>query len=156
MLGEALGGKFPIHHVGSTAVIGIDGKNIVDILISAKTPSDIADIQKQLVAVGYFPSWEPSRRDNYVFMASRREETGAGDAHIHIALEGTEVHDDFLTLRDYLRLNDDEAANYSKAKYTCAEKAKGDRSMYKQYKSEYVSNLLRRARTWRRNNTNIK
>ena len=42
-----------IHHVGSTAVPGLDGKNILDILISAKDSEHMNELRDKLVAIGY-------------------------------------------------------------------------------------------------------
>ena len=51
-----------IHHVGSTAVLGLDGKNILDILISAKDSEHMNELRDKLIAIGYFPSLNPSSR----------------------------------------------------------------------------------------------
>ena len=82
-----------IHHVGSTAVPSLDGKNILDILISAKDIEHMNELRDKLVAIGYFPSLNPSPRQDYIFLASRKKETGEGDIHIHLAVSDTETHD---------------------------------------------------------------
>lgn len=138
-----------IHHVGSTAVPGLDGKNILDILISAKDSEHMNELRDKLVAIGYFPSLNPSSRQDYIFLASRQEETGEGDIHIHLAVADTETHNNFLTLRDYLRSHKHEADQYSKIKYDYAKQANYDRSMYKKLKTAYVDELLQRARRWK-------
>lgn len=127
-----------IHHVGSTAVPGVDGKNILDILISAKDSCQMKNIHRELLKAGYFSLHNPSEHKESLFLASRQEETGAGDIHIHIAILGTELHDDFLILRDFLKANKDEATRYSQVKYRLVQKARHDRSLYKKYKAEYV------------------
>ena len=138
-----------IHHVGSTAVPGLDGKNILDILISAKDSEHMNKLRDKLVAIGYFPSLNPSSRKDYIFLASRQEETGVGDIHIHLAVADTETHDNFLIIRDYLRSRNDEADQYSKIKYQYTKQANYDRSAYKKLKTAYVDKLLRRARQWK-------
>lgn len=47
--------KRQIHHVGGTAVPGLAGKNIVDVLISARNIHDIAAIKRRLQKAGF--SW---------------------------------------------------------------------------------------------------
>ena len=123
-----------IHHVGSTAGLGLDGKNIRDILISAKDNEHMNKLRDKLVAIGYFPSLNPSSRQDYIFLASRQEETGEGDIHIHLALADTETHDNFLIIRDYLRSHNDEADQYSSVKYQYVKQANYDRSAYKKSK----------------------
>ena len=138
-----------IHHVGSSAVPTLDGKNILDILISAKDIEHMNELRDKLVAIGYFPSLNPSSRQDYIFLASRREETGEGDIHIHLAIADTETHDNFLIIRGYLRSHNDEADQYSKIKYQYAKQANYDRSAYKKLKAAYVDELLQRARKWK-------
>ena len=138
-----------IHHVGSTAVLGLDGKNILDILISAKDSEHMNELRDKLVSIGYSLSLNPSSRQDYIFLASRREETGEGDIHIHLVVADTETHDNFLIIRDYLRSRNDEADQYSKIKYQYAKQANYDRSAYKKLKASYVDNLLQRARQWK-------
>ena len=137
-----------IRHVGSTAVLGLDGKNILDILISAKDNEHMNELRDKLVAIGYFPSLNQSSRQDYIFLASRQEETGEGDIHIHLAVADTETHDTFLIIRDYLRSRNDEADQYSKIKYQYAKQANYDRSAYKKLKAAYVDELSQRARKW--------
>ena len=148
-LAPVLVGGSRIHHVGSTAVPTLDGKNILDILISAKDNKHMNELRDKLVAIGYFPSLNPSSRQDYIFLASRQEETGEGDIHIHLAVANTETHDNFLIIRDCLRSHNDEADQYSKIKYQYAKQANYDRSAYKKLKAAYVDELLRRARRWK-------
>ena len=131
-----------IRHVGSTAVPSLDGKNILDILISAKDNEHMNELRDKLVAIGYLPSLNPSSRQDYIFLASRQEETGEGDIHIHLAVADTETHDNFLIIRDYLRSRNDEAAQYSSVKYQYVKQANYDRSAYKKLKAAYVDKLL--------------
>ena len=107
------------------------------------------ELWDKLVAIGYLPSLNPSSRQDYIFLASRQEETGEGDIHIHLAVANTKTRDSFLIIRDYLRSRNDEADQYSKIKYQYAKEANYDRSAYKKLKAAYVDKLLRRARRWK-------
>lgn len=138
-----LGNDVSIEHVGSSAV-GIGGKNIVDILIGVKGTEEMDSTRDKLVKNGYYEG-NDSHEDR-IFMASRKEETGEGDCHIHICLIGSEVYSDFLRLRDYLRANPEIAKEYLEMKQLFAERAGFDRKKYKALKSEYVAGLLKKAR----------
>lgn len=138
-----LGNDVSIEHVGSSAV-GIGGKNIVDILIGVKGAEEMDSTRDKLVKNGYYEG-NDSHEDR-IFMASRKEETGEGDCHIHICLIGSEVYSDFLRLRDYLRANPEIAKEYLEMKQLFAERAGFDRKKYKALKSEYVAGLLKKAR----------
>lgn len=138
-----LGNDVSIEHIGSSAV-GIGGKNIVDILIGVKGTEEMDSTRDKLVENGYYEG-NDSHEDR-IFMASRKEETGEGDCHIHICLIGSEVYSDFLRLRDYLRANPEIAKEYLEMKQLFAERAGFDRKKYKALKSKYVAGLLKKAR----------
>ncbi|MBQ6414524.1 GrpB family protein [Candidatus Saccharibacteria bacterium] len=145
---EVLGGDVSIEHVGSSAV-GIGGKNIVDILVGVRDTSEMERVRDLLVGLGYREGHDshPER----IFMAWRKDddgtdrETGEGDYHVHISVEGSEEYLNFIRLRDYLRAHRDEALEYERMKSVFAEKARYDRKKYKALKSEYVKELIGRA-----------
>ena len=145
---EALGEEVTIEHVGSSAV-GIGGKNIVDILVGVRDVSEMERVRDLLTEVGYREGHDshPER----IFMAWRKDddgtdrETGEGDYHVHISVEGSEEYLNFIRLRDYLRAHRDEALEYERMKSVFAEKAGYDRKKYKALKSEFVKELIGRA-----------
>ena len=144
---EVLGGGVSIEHVGSSAV-GIGGKNIVDVLVGVRDTSEMERARDLLVGLGYREGHDshPER----IFMAWRKDddgtdrETGEGDYHVHISVEGSEEYLNFIRLRDYLRAHRDEALEYEQMKLVFAEKARYDRKKYKALKSEYVKELIER------------
>ena len=137
---QILGKDVAIEHVGSSAV-GIGGKNIIDILVGTKNIREAAD---KLITAGYFEG-NDSHEDR-IFLASRQEETQAGDTHIHVCDIDSQAFRDFLTLRDYLRAHPDEAKAYEQMKHIFSEQAQHDRKTYKRLKAAYVSELLERAK----------
>ena len=137
---QILGEDAIIEHVGSSAV-GIGGKNIIDILVGTKNIREAAD---KLIAAGYFEG-NDSHEDR-IFLASRQEETQAGDTHIHVCDINSQTFSDFLTLRNYLRAHPEEAKAYEQKKHVFSEQAQHDRRVYKRLKAAYVSELLERAR----------
>lgn len=146
-LKQIVGDQVEIEHVGSTAIPDIKGKNIIDILIGAKNKEQFEKFAQTLVSSGYFGS-EKSKTDIYQFFASRQEETGDGDVHIHLIVVGTERHDEFLILRDFLLANENEAKQYSQHKDEILALGQIDRKTYREIKSKYVSALIQRAKDW--------
>ncbi|MBR3228772.1 GrpB family protein [Candidatus Saccharibacteria bacterium] len=132
-----------IEHVGSSAV-GIGGKNIVDILIGVPGRKDMEKISKVLTKNGYYEGNDS--HDNRIFLASKQEETGEGDYHIHICPVNEESFKDFIILREYLRNNPTKANDYFRKKHEFAAEAGFDRKKYKALKSTYVSDLLSKAK----------
>ena len=143
-LEKKLGGV-AINHVGSTAIPNMCGKNIIDILIGAKDKEEFEKLKQLIIDEGYFAS-QNSKTEIYQFFASRQGETSAGDTHIHLVIMGTDRYDDFLTLRDYLLENVQEARDYANCKLELIKNGITDRKEYRATKSLYVSNLIERAR----------
>jgi GrpB-like predicted nucleotidyltransferase (UPF0157 family) len=134
-----LGADVRIEHVGSSAV-GIGGKNIVDILIGVPDREAMMKTKNILIQNGYF-SGNDDHADR-VFLASRKEETGENDVHIHICPIDSATFCDFLILRDYLRKHPAIAKSYFDKKKEIAVLAQNNRKEYKRLKSQYVSKLL--------------
>ncbi len=134
-----------IEHVGSTAIPNMYGKNIIDILIGTENNLEFENISNILKDNNYIAS-EKSKTDIYQFFASTSNETESGDTHIHLVIKNTQRFDDFIILRNYLLNNEKEAKKYSDLKRKLIKDGVTDRKKYKKEKSEYVSNLLDRAR----------
>ncbi len=143
LLRKDLDNKIPIEHVGSTAIPNMIGKNIIDILIGASDNKEFLFIKNVLEKQGYYSS---ERKDNYQFFATKCEETGDGDIHIHLVIKDSERYQEFLLLRDYLLSNQEEAHNYSMYKKELIEKGYTSREKYKKMKSIYVNKLLEKVR----------
>lgn len=135
----------PIDHVGSTALPRMYGKNIIDILIGAKTNEEMDALSNKIIELGYFPGSKKSG-NIYRFFASTDEETKSGDIHIHLAKVDSDRYKDFLILKNYLLKNKEEKTNYSNFKKIILKTGHNVREDYKEIKSEYVSELLDRAR----------
>lgn len=151
-LKQIVGAQVEIEHVGSTAIPDIKGKNIVDILLGAKDKQHFEELAQLLSANGFFGSVR-SKTDIYQFFASRQEETGDGDVHIHLVVVGTDRHDEFVILRDFLLANKNEAQQYSRHKEEILNLGEIDRKTYREIKSKYVSALIQRAKDWRNKQT---
>lgn len=134
-----------IEHVGSTAIENMYGKNILDILVGVETSDDFDLTFKELENLGYFAS-KNFNSDIYHFFASKVEETGDGDVHIHLCFTGTDRYDDFVALRDYLRKNPSEALSYSDFKLSLIQAGFIERKIYRAEKSTYVSDLIKRVK----------
>lgn len=143
-LRKKIGKEIPIDHVGSTSLPNMYGKNIIDILVGVPDEKDMNKYSVILKELGYFPGSHNS--GNYRFFANTEEETKMGDVHIHLVYINTDRYRDFIILRDYLIINKDEKRAYSDLKKKIIKKGTVIRNDYKTIKSEYVSELLNRAR----------
>lgn len=148
-LKELLGDSIPIDHVGSTAIPKMKyGKNIIDILIGAKDTIQFDKIKQIFEREGYVAS-QKSKDNIYQFFSSTAEETRAGDVHIHLVILDTDRYQEFLILKKYLLSHEEEVKKYSEVKEMILfQEQEIDRKTYKRKKSEYVSQLLIRAKKW--------
>lgn len=133
-----------ITHIGSTAIPNMYGKNIIDILIGVKTICQFNMVYNILIDIGFIPSAKNKAQD-YQFFASTSRETKTGDIHIHLAMINTNKYKDFILIKEYLLSNKKETKEYSDFKRKIA-KENMERNKYKRIKSEYVSELLKRAK----------
>lgn len=139
-----LGDSCSIEHVGSTAVPGVEGKGIIDILIGFNTPELLKNAPLLLQGIGYSEGKNNKRKD-YIFMASSKNETTLGDIHLHLTLKTTKTYDNFIKIRDYFRQHPDAAKEYSELKYKIAQECNFDREVYRQKKGAYIKKIIRAA-----------
>ena len=142
---KVIGENIPINHVGSTAIPNMYGKNIIDILVGVKNESEMELFTQKIKELGYFLG-KNSNGLIYRFFANKKEETKKGDVHIHLVLIDSDRYRDFLILKKYLLTNKDERKKYSDLKKELIKNGNSMREDYKRIKSEYVSELLNRAR----------
>jgi GrpB-like predicted nucleotidyltransferase (UPF0157 family) len=132
-----------VEHFGSTAVPGMAGKPIVDVLVGVNDLALASSRIASLEALGYENFGE-------VFIPGRVYLRRRGPRHFNIAMTaaGSQFWNEQILLRDYLRRHPDEAEAYANEKR--ASFAGGARmfSTYSQAKAPFLSALLERARSW--------
>lgn len=137
-----------IHHIGSTAVPGLQAKPIIDILVVLDDTSDVTSFTPAMEALGYRARGEcldtlhgtPGR-----FYFSK--DTNAVRTHqVHVCATGHPQIADLLAFRDYLRANDCEAVAYGELKRRLAGAYRFDSVAYNQTKGEFVRTATEVAR----------
>ncbi|BFT74075.1 GrpB family protein [Paenibacillus sp. P36] len=140
LLASVLGSDVPIEHFGSTSVTGLAAKPIVDILIGI---SDFPYIPIQaLEDVGYEclgTAGVPGR----IYLRKR----GSRSFNLAITQYKSDLWNDNLILRDYLRNYPNEARQYSEHKLAAYQKGFRTLLAYSDHKSEFVLELLNRAKS---------
>jgi len=139
----AIAKDIEVHHIGSTAVRGLGGKGIVDIMIGVKSWQGVEKLIAGLWQIG-FGHIHPKEKGK-IFLSSVKE-SGRGDFHIHMVVIGSAAYRNFLAFRDYLRRHPKEAENYFKLKLIWQKEAKGERAVYTKMKNSYVKEILKKAR----------
>jgi GrpB-like predicted nucleotidyltransferase (UPF0157 family) len=130
-----------IHHVGSTAVPGLDAKPIIDILAGVNDLDSARRCIGRVAPLGYL--YAPYRATEMCWFCkphpSRRTH------HLHLVPVTSARYRDELRFWDYLYSHRRARAEYARLKHSLAERFRWDRDAYTQAKTAFVEDILRRA-----------
>jgi GrpB-like predicted nucleotidyltransferase (UPF0157 family) len=143
LLGEHI---LSIEHVGSTAVPGLAAKPIIDIMIGVKNLDEgrqtcIQPLQD--IGYHYVPDFEIELPDRCFLY--RGSEDGHSH-HVHITEPNSIFWIEHILFRDYLRKYPAAAEKYGELKQHLAQKYKTQRAEYGQAKTDFIQNVLGKAR----------
>ena len=124
-----------VEHVGSTAVLGLVGKGILDIAVGV---DNLAGAKEQFCSLGYEWREHASTSERYFF---RRHE-GDQCIHLHVTIFDSKDWNEMLHFRDYLRAHPDKVAEYARIKKEAALQANGDGEKYRTYKEDFIQKIL--------------
>ena len=133
-----------IDHVGSTSVVGLEAKPIVDIQISVNHYEEVLNYQSRIESVGFVLREENSDKTKRYF----REVPGSRRTHIHVREAGSFSEQLTLLFRDYLRSHPEDGLRYAAAKHRLMKLFKNDRPKYVDGKGPIVWNIIQRAHVW--------
>jgi GrpB-like predicted nucleotidyltransferase (UPF0157 family) len=142
-----------IEHFGSTAVLGLAAKPIVDMLVEVSTLDDVkARVVPVLKNEGYDYVWRPTSGEDvppwYAWFI-KRDASGTRTHHIHMVEAGFPQWDS-LVFGDYLRAHPDVSAEYAALKRRLASQFPNDRVAYTEGKREFIERVKAVARNARR------
>jgi len=132
-----------IDHIGSTSVVGLDAKPVIDIQISVSALEPMT--YKPLLAnIGYFHRIDnPDKTKRYF-----REDHGQRRTHIHVRELGSWAEQFALLFRDYLREHPAACSEYAKVKYELMERFRNQREAYVDQKNPIIWKIMRMASQW--------
>jgi GrpB-like predicted nucleotidyltransferase (UPF0157 family) len=134
-----------MEHVGSTAVPGLGGKAIIDIMPAVRRLADAEQCIEPLESIGYeyVPEYNeilPERR--YFHKGPPR----ARAFHLHMAERTSEFWERHLLFRNFLREHPEEAQEYFRLKKELAARFGRDREGYTEAKTAFIEGMVARAR----------
>jgi GrpB-like predicted nucleotidyltransferase (UPF0157 family) len=130
-----------IEHVGSTAVPGLGGKPIIDIMIGVPRLEDGERCVGPMESLGYEYRGEagiPGR----LFFGKGLPRTH----HVHLVEHGGDFWGRLLLFRDFLRAHPETAAEYYEFKKGLAARFRTDREAYTEAKTAFIRSVEERAR----------
>jgi GrpB-like predicted nucleotidyltransferase (UPF0157 family)/GNAT superfamily N-acetyltransferase len=140
MLEDAIGNWATggIHHVGSTAVPGLDAKPIIDILVG------VASLEASRAC------FDPLAKLDYHYAPYRTEEMhwfckphpSRRTHHLHLVPTDSSRFCDELAFRDRLRASPETAEEYAALKRDLGERFNNDREAYTDAKAEFIRRVL--------------
>ncbi len=127
-----------VEHIGSTSVPGLAAKPIIDVLVTVPDITAEEDYLDPLLAAGYqLRVREPGHR-----MVRNPER----DAHVHVLEVNDSAAFDYLLLRDRLRTDAQDRADYERTKRDLVQRDWSDMNAYAEAKSEVIEGIKARAR----------
>ena len=133
-----------LEHIGSTSVLGLPAKPIIDIQAIVRTLAEAQAAAPALANLGWEQGMfdlDPARR--LYFKKNTAE--GVRTHQLHVYEASLPAAADHVLFRDYLRAHPDEAAGYLDLKRRLAETYWHDRIAYSAAKDEYVAAVLAKA-----------
>lgn len=128
-------------HIGSTSVVGLDAKPIVDIMVGFETLNS-EEITPVIESIGYEHWKEDTFQHERLFFTKWDSEKKERLMHIHATVIGSEFWKDQLAFRNILRTKPQVAEEYAILKKQLAEKFKEDRDGYTEAKTAFIRSVL--------------
>lgn len=144
-----LGGKCRIEHFGSTAIPGVLGKGVVDVIIGFNSWVDVQKAIPLLQANGYSLSYNKQGEGRIFLSTTGEKESSFLDIHLHLTNKNSAVFKNALFFRDYLKKNKQLRRQYNELKKQIIKTVKGDRSLYTKLKSNFIKKVLNLTNSWK-------
>jgi len=143
-LGTILPKDARVEHTGSTAVPGLGGKGILDLIISVKR-EDLQRTKGRLEKNGYEFRVKGGDNERMFFHKDYMHAGRVRRVHVHLTHHVSRTWREHIAFRNYLRKNPDKAREYEKIKKQAVKLCKGEGETYRKHKNNFVNNLTRKA-----------
>lgn len=128
-----------IEHIGSTAVVGLDAKPILDMLAAVNHLHDVSASVELLRSLGYEDAEINPKFGRRLFCKGGYN---VGTHHLHFVVKDSEQWLLPLRFRDYLQAHPQESRNYGELKKRLAQKHGQDLDGYSEEKGPFVEAVL--------------
>ena len=132
-----------VEHVGSTSVVGLAAKPIIDIQVGVKEWHEARVTIKPLGARGWLFRGQNGVPRRHYFV--KRITTGRRTHHLHMLEISSHHYTNMLAFRDHLRSHPNAVAEYAALKRTLATRPVPERSDYTEAKAPFIQRILAQA-----------
>lgn len=126
-----------IHHVGSTAILGMAAKPIIDIIPVVKNILAVDEKIETMTMLGYKAHGEAGMLFRRFFQKGNPITTH----NIHVYEEGAGEIDRLIKFRDWMRTHPDDLKNYADLKRKLASQFSTDRLRYTMAKENFIADI---------------
>lgn len=130
-----------IEHIGSTSVLHLAAKPIIDIMIVIDTFEEFEEVKRCLESIGYFHNGDQGIKQREVFKL--KEENGSFRHHLYVGYRSALSLKNQFTFRDHLRSHPKDVIKYGNLKKELAKKYPYDIDSYVEGKTDFVIGILR-------------
>lgn len=138
-----------IEHIGSTSIVGLGAKPIVDIMGGANGYSTADEVLPLLRKIGYEHVIRQSGNSEWYYCLSKvshRQEMRLQNFHLHLIKFRSETWERHLLFRDYLRNHPETVQKYDELKRMLAAKYGVDRESYTKAKTGFIASVVNQAK----------
>jgi GrpB-like predicted nucleotidyltransferase (UPF0157 family) len=133
-----------IDHVGSTSVLGLAAKPLIDIDVVVTGPDDVREVVRRLAGIGYRWRGDLGVPGREAFAAPNEE--GLPPHNLYLVVKNNKAHVDHWLLADALRNDAGARDRYAELKSRNARLSNDDMEFYVAAKARFVADLLAAAR----------
>jgi len=135
-----------IHHIGSTSVLGLGGKGILDLIVIVPKKY-FSKAKKLLHEAGY--KYDHSMGKRHFHKKYYVDYTGSAKlVHLHLTFHGSGEKEVALAFKEYLIAHPKVKKKYESIKRTASKKYSRDGKKYVKYKLHFVESTLKKALKW--------
>ena len=140
LLKSVLGDKIiEIEHVGSTSIVGLKAKPVIDILIAINSLDEIEEIEQLLIEYDYSNRGHQGVEDRYFFAKGPED---ARSHYIHFVEKDNNTYINLLWFKRHLLKHPEYIEKYCELKQELASQYSEDRKKYTAGKSNFITEVI--------------
>lgn len=141
-----------VDHIGSTAVAGLDAKDVLDLQVVVDDLAVAGELADDLIQAGLVRRegrwWDDAADGSHVDKALACNADPARPVNCHIRPAASPAWRESLLLRDWLRAHPEGVREYAAVKHELAERRWDSIDAYAEAKTPFIRSTLDRARRW--------
>ncbi|MCB2291611.1 GrpB family protein [Clostridium sp. CS001] len=134
-----------MQHVGSTAVIGLKAKPIIDIVIGVRCFKDVYELIPLLKENGFIHRdiFEDDKgAESHLLFCCGDFDNDTRTHHIHVVIHNSNEWNNYIKFRNTLNENMDIRKQYEDLKIELSKEFQSDREKYTEMKADFIHSVL--------------